>query len=361
MKYSDTLARSLMGRYPNPDSYPYRSWCYSQGFLLWGFARLYEKTGDPDLRDYVLKYCDGHVSPSGGIQGFSGESLDDMMAASLLVWAFGQTGEERYRTACRQVRRAFDDYPRNPDGGFWHGRSLNGEMWVDGLFMGLMFLVRYGAEIDPGDRDFCFGEAIRQLNTVFSCCEKDNSGLLYHAYSACQETPWAHPVTGKSSEVWSEGLGWYAMILCDVLGILPADFIGRDSLLRQLLKLLSALEQVQDSACGLWYQVVDKIHDCGNWHDTSGSAMFLYTYKKAQLLGLTEPGQYETVMEKGFRGIKTKYLLDAEGNVNILDACDGLCVQQDYAHYIHYPKTINAKEAVAAVLWAAAAMEYEAI
>ena len=35
MYYSDTLAETIMRRYPDPDQYPYRSWCYAQGFMLW--------------------------------------------------------------------------------------------------------------------------------------------------------------------------------------------------------------------------------------------------------------------------------------------------------------------------------------
>ena len=54
------------------------------------------------------------------------------------------TGDERYRTAAECVYAAFADYPRNSDGGFWHGRRLPGEMWIDGVFMGGMFLSRYG-------------------------------------------------------------------------------------------------------------------------------------------------------------------------------------------------------------------------
>ena len=44
--------------------------------------------------------------------------------------------------------------------------------------------------------------------------------------------------------------------------------------------------------------------------------------------------------------------------MNIYDACDGLCVQTCYENYVHYPRNVNCKEAVAAVLWAAIAMEY---
>ena len=117
---------------------------------------------------------------------------------------------------------------------------------------------------------------------------------------------------------------------------------------------------MQDQASGLWFQVVDRTRTPGNWHDTSGSAMFLYTFRKAALLGLVG-GEYDEVIRKGFEGIKTKCLLDLEGNMNIYDACDGLGVQVSYDHYIHYTKNVNAKEAVAAVLWAAVAMEYQGI
>ena len=142
MLYCTRLAETLMKRYPDPDSYPYASWSYPQGFLLWGFIRLYEKTGDTTYRDYVMRYCEEHVGDDGTVSGFTGVSLDDMMSASVLVWAYTQTHLPKYKLACEQVRRSFDDYPRNPDGGFWHSRDREGEMWVDGLFMGQMFLVR---------------------------------------------------------------------------------------------------------------------------------------------------------------------------------------------------------------------------
>ena len=358
MRYSVTLAETLLRRFPDPDSLPYRSWSYSQGFTLWGFIRLYEKTGDPRYLAYVMRYCEEHVEEDGTILGFTGCSLDDMMTGSVLVWAYRQTGAPRYKMACDRIRAAFDDYPRNSDGGFWHAKSLPGEMWVDGLFMGLMFLARYGAEI--GDREYCFAETVRQLNLVFARCEKDNSGLLYHGYSENPETPWASRLDGRAQEVWSEGLGWYAMILVEVLDILPPAFPGYDSVMAQLHKLLASLRKVQDPVSGLWFQVVDRVRTPGNWQDTSGSAMFLYAYRKAALCGFVGQ-EYDAVIDRAFAGIKTKYLLDGEGNVNIYDACDGLGVQLSYDHYIHFPKNVNAKEAVAAVLWATTAMEYQGI
>jgi len=355
-EYSKAISETILRRYPDPDSYPYRSWCYPQGFLLWGFIRLFEITKEQRYRDYVLSYCDKHVRIDGSIPAFSGNSLDDIMAGSVLVWAYKETQSEQYRIACDTIRRSFDDYPRNRDGSFWHGRNLRGELWIDGLFMALMFLTRYGKYI--GDKEYCYIETVNQMTLAFSNCEKDNSGLLYHAWCEDSNASWAHPITGKSSEIWCEGLGWYAMILTEVLEILPENQIGREQLLMQLRKLIKGLSAVQDSASGLWYQVVDKPGYNRNWHDTSGSAMFVYAVKKAGILGFYDIDECEKIAKFAFEGIKTKCVMDLEGNINIYDACDGLCVQMNYDKYADYTRNVNSKECVCACLWAAIIMEH---
>lgn len=349
------FAEDFMKKYPRADLYSFRSWCYPQGFVLWGFIRLYEKTNRADFYDYVMQYCDEHVREDGEIAGYTGCSLDDIMATSVVVWAYSVTGEKKYGLAAKKVRKTFDTYPRNPDGGFWHGKSLDGEMWVDGLFMGLMFLTRYGKYVD--DQEWCFDESIHQLNTVFARCRKDHTGLLYHAYSEGAKAPWANRITGCASEVWSEGLGWYAMILAEVSALIPEDYPGRESVIVQLKQLCDDLLKVQDDGCGLWYQVVDKPGAPRNFHDTSGSAMFLYTIKKAMCLGIVGGADYDRATEKAYRGILSKCVQGMDGRYHVLDACNGLPVQMYYDNYVDFAKTVDAQEAVAAVLWALTIME----
>jgi len=49
--------------------------------------------------------------------------------------------------------------------------------------------------------------------------------------------------------------------------------------------------------------------------------------------------------------------VSGDGGLDVLDACDGLCVQDSYDVYVDYPRVPNAKEAVAAVFWAAVSVE----
>lgn len=355
MNNAERFAQDLMRRYPQAEQYPFRSWCYAQGFYLWGFIRLYELTGKQEYLHYVREYVDLHVSEDGSIAGFTGESLDDVMTGSVIVWLYSVDKQEKYQRAAERVRRAFDDYPRNPDGGFWHARGMRGEMWVDGLFMGLMFLTRYGALVE--DREACFAETIRQLNVVFARCQKDKTGLLYHAYDEYASKSWASRINGCAPEVWCEGLGWYAMILSEVLALIPQDYPGWESVHEQLKLLCRDLVRAQDPGCGLWYQVVDRPRYSKNFHDTSGSAMFLYTIKKALDQHLIEGEEYENAVRKGYRGLLTKIVAGIDGGYHVLDACNGLGVQNNYDAYVHFPKTVDAQEAVAAVLWALIAVE----
>lgn len=56
----------------------------------------------------------------------------------------------------------------------------------------------------------------------------------------------------------------------------------------------------------------------------------------------------------GYRAIVANAAINDQGLVDIYNACDGVGVQKDYAAYITFPRTINAKEAVGGFLWATA-------
>lgn len=344
------LAKTIMQRYPDPNTYPYRSWCYPQGYLLMGMAKLFSSTNDSVYHRYIMKYADEHVDSLGNVSRFKGNSMDDMMAGTVIAWAYQQTGLEKYRKAAEQIRRSFDDYPRTSEGLFWHGRKTKGEVWVDGVFMGQLFLTNYGKYV--GDSDYCFNEAAKQLVGIYRKLHKGDSGLLYHAWDEDRDAKWADPQTGLSPEVWSEGMGWYALVLVETLDIFPKNHPKRVELEQICRDLMAGLKKVQDTKTGLWYQVVDKGDRTDNWHDTSGSAMFLYAIKKAGELGIIPEKSYRKVVEKAYQGILTKAQDNpVDGLVDIVDACDGLCVQPSYDVYINYKKKVNAKEAVAGVLW----------
>ena len=362
--WSVATAESIIKRNPGGPNDRLAPWTYFKGFPLYGFEMLWRSTGDPRYLAFVRRQIDPFVDAAGNVKNVKFEWLDNMLTGNLVVALYEHTGEERYRSAATQIRRAFDTFPRNADGGFWHAAPLPGEMWIDGVFMGQMFLLRYGKSV--GDRDWCYDEAVRQITVFARHAQKNDSGLYYHAWAAKPESAtvwpkrtvlWADPRTGLSSEVWSEGLGWYALVLSEALAVLPADHPRRAEVVDIFRRLAAGLKRTQDPASGRWFQVVDKGDRPDNWTDTSGSAMFTYLLQKGIDLGVLNRTEYAPVVAKAYRGITSFARVNDEGLVDIYGACDGVCVQADYAAYINYPRRINAKEAVGAFLWATALVE----
>ncbi len=352
--WSVCLAEDLMKKFPSAEQYPYKSWSYPQGYLLMGMSHVYEKTGEKKYFDYIYEYGDRHVTKEGRVEGFTGCSMDDMMAGAVLVWLYEQTKEERFARGCHRIYASFADYPRTREGGFLHDRfRYPGEMWVDGVFMGQMFYCRYGRAFD---RPECFDEAVRQLELIYGYCHA-HDGLLLHGYSQDNLASWAGE-KGRSGSIWSEGLGWYALILTEILKLLPGDFPGREIPARYLRELMGGLKKYQDEKTGLWFQVVDKPEDPRNWCDTSGSGMFLYTLVQGIELGIADPKDFAPVIARAYGGLKTRIVPNPEnGHFDIITCCNGLCVQKTEEDYYFYPQTVNAQEAVCSVLWGMEAAE----
>jgi len=356
--WSVATAETIMERYPDYRQAYWKDWTYVQGYMFHGFEILYRATGDRRYLEYIKRYIDSFIDEKGNFLGEKLTNLDNLMTGSSIVALYEYTSDERYKTAATFFRRALDTYPRS-DGQFWHGNK-SPNMWIDGIFMGQMFVLRYGKSV--GEKDSCFHEVVRQITVFARHCRKMNSGLYYHAWTEQPEkTAWADPKTGLSPEVWSEGLGWYALILVETLAVLPADHPGRSEVESIYRELADELRRTQDPGSGGWYMIVDKGDQPENWIDPSGSAMFVYSIKRGIELGLLDRKTYTPVVERGYRSLFEFVRINDRGLVDVHGGGDGITIKKDFETYVRVPKILNAKEAVGGFLWAAALMEREAL
>ncbi len=350
-KWSEAIAQTVMTRYPSALLIPFKAWCYPQGYFLSGIDKLWQSTGDRKYYDYIMAWAESVVDADGNPIYFRGRSMDDMMAGAIVIWAYRQTGDARFSKAAEKIRKSYDDYPRTTDGVFWHGRGTVGQIWVDGVFMGQMFLTKYGRFI--GDSDYCFDEAAQQLIGIYDHLQKEDTGLLLHGWDEDKDARWANPVSGFAPEVWSEGLGWYALIMVETLEIFPKDHPKYETLVAITRKLMEGLRRTQDAKTGLWYQVVDKGSDPGNWHETSGSGMFVYAMQRAIELGLIPAKEYRQSVIDGYYGLLSKAKISPlDGLIDLYDANDGLGIQKSYEAYVDRPKKTNGQEVISSFLWA---------
>ena len=349
-KWSQGIAQTVMTRYPSALNIPFKPWCYPQGYFLMGLEKLWRTTGERQYYDYIMNWANQVVRPDGSLVYFKGRSMDDMMAGSVIVWAYQQTKEEKFRKAAETIRKSYDDYPRTTDGVFWHGRGTVGQIWVDGVFMGQMFLTKYGKYV--GDASYCFDEAAKQLIGMHTHLKKGETGLLYHGWDEDKDARWADRNTGMAPEIWSEGLGWYALILVETLDIFPKSHPQYKELVKITCELMAGLKHCQDQTTGLWYQVVDKGMESGNWHETSGSGMFTYAIQRAIELGLIAETSYKDTVLKGYYGLLSKAKISLnDGLIDLYDANNGLGIQKDYEMYVTRPRKMNGQEVISSFLW----------
>jgi mannose-6-phosphate isomerase-like protein (cupin superfamily) len=121
--------------------------------------------------------------------------------------------------------------------------------------------------------------------------------------------------------------------------VLPANDPRRPQLIAILRDLVRGLAKYQDRQTGLWYQVVDKGSDPGNWLETSSSSMYSYVVSLAVKRGYVDKS-FETVAKKGYAGVLTKVAIDSDGMANISDICEGTNVA-DLAYYFARKRNVN--------------------
>jgi unsaturated rhamnogalacturonyl hydrolase len=344
--WSVGMVESTMKRYPTAKDLG--SWGYAKSLYLYGQYLVYKRTRDPRYLRYIKDWIDDHVDANGIVTSANAQgevrevkfdNLDSMLPGNLLLVLYQETKEPKYKLAADRIRQRFDTYPRTKDGGFWHATSKSREwqLWGDGVFMSMPFLVRYGNLF--GDSKYTNDEATRQLIIYASHLNDPKTGLMFHAYDESGQSTWADKDTKHSAEIWCRAMGWFGMTLIEVLELLPKDHPNRPKLIAQLNQLVKAWANFQDKKTGLWYQIVNKGDNPDNWLETSSSSMYTYVIAMAADRGYVNKS-YLDVAKKAYAGVLTKLSLDADGQTNITDICEGTNVA-DLAYYFARKRNTN--------------------
>ena len=346
------LAKSVMARYPDYRSAYWKDYTYVQGYMFEAMDRLGRLTGDSSYLEYIKKYIDNFVDNEGNYKGGALTNLDNFMTGSAFCTLYARTGEEKYKKAALQILEGVKTYPSS-DGQFWHGNK-SPNMWVDGVFMMQMFLIRCGELV--GERDYCYDVACRNIKAAARHLQRPD-GLMLHAWTTePSKVEWANS-EGLSPEVWSEGMGWYSLVVPVLLAVLPESHPDYGEIKSIYLKMAKGLKEWQDKNTGGWFMVVDKGTNPLNFIDPSGTAMFVYSIRLGIDLKLLAEKDYGQVARRGYEALFPFVRVNDRGLLDVIGACDGVTIKKDFVTYVTLDKVLNAKEAVAGVLWAAVVME----
>ncbi|HYS46539.1 MAG TPA: glycoside hydrolase family 88 protein, partial [Rhizomicrobium sp.] len=296
-------------------------WNYPQGVALYGMARSVELTGDREVDKFVVEHNQiaarywrwlagvmaqfgkpgqdfahttgiGMLADLGSLDscGAMGNALLD----SMMRHPESVTPEEK-ALAARIADWVANKQDRLPDGTLWRTARSN-TVWPDDLYMGGVFLLRYGLYTnDPKYIDDAARNIIQQ-----AALEQDADGLWYHGYFVDTKT--------HAPFKWARGNGWVTVTLVEVLSAMPASNPLQPRLLAILRKQIQGLKPLQ-APSGLWRQVLDKPQ---LWEETSASAMFAYGIARAVHRGWL-PASDMAVARHAFAGVAKN--VTAEGAV----------------------------------------------
>lgn len=321
--YYVRMADSEMKR--NPESWQIDfakapKWDYCNGLELQAFYKVWEKTRNEKYLKYIINYTDTMIATDGTIRGYKREeyNIDKVNSGKLLFLLYEQTKEQKFRIALDNLRTQMKTHPKTNSGGFWHKKVYPYQMWLDGIYMACPFLAEYALRFNEPE---LFDEVSHQILTIAAHSFDPVTGLYYHGWDESRQQAWANPLTGTSPNFWSRSIGWYMMAMVDVLEFLPVDHPQRKAIIEIFNGLSESLLKFRDPVSGMWYQVTDQPGKKGNYVESSGSAMFVYSIVKGAQKGFLQKKYLKTGKQLYSQFVKRFVKENPDGTISVTDCC----------------------------------------
>jgi len=329
LKWSERMALSEIKRFPDPTLLDFRDkpkWSYTNGLVLQAMSKVYEKTNNQKLYDYIYDYANRMIEEDGAIKTYkmSNYNLDMIKSGDAIYYVYNKTEEPRFKKVMDTLHKQLEGQPTTSEGGYWHKKVYPYQMWLDGVYMAEPFHTKYAKSyMDDEEAKKVYDKIMLQFDLIEKYSRDPETGLYYHGWDESKEQKWANKDTGLSQNFWSRGMGWYGMALVDVLDYLPQDHEGRERLIRYLNQYAEAIVKYQDEKTGTWYQVLNLPEREGNYLEATGTSMFTYTLAKGVNKGYL-PKQYLDNANKAFEGILDTFITVEDNGVVNLNKCCGV-------------------------------------
>lgn len=325
------------------DYRPYHDgrWCYEDGVLMTAIFDLYQVTKDSKYYDFVYKYYDSMIDKDGNISTYDLDyySLDDICPGICLVKLYRFKKEERFKKALDILFNQALKHPRTKEGSFWHKKIYPNQVWLDGVYMGVLFIALYAKEFDIQSVK---EDVDNQLHILLDRLYDKDRKLFVHAYDEAKLMQWADKNTGKSPNVWSRAFGWMIMAIVDIY-----DELKLDICVEILSKAIEGVKPYLEEK--MLYQIIDVRND-RNYLETSGSCMFAYGLLKAKRLGMLDEYSlgmdiFNSILDKKFDGKNLK-------DICLVAGLDNTRRNGSFDYYMSEPVVDNEAKGVAPFIMA---------
>lgn len=387
---------ALNGSDWNTESSDTPKWSYINGCMTTAFMDIFEVTDDEQLKADCFNATDGFqntsirdnlktaastgTSSSDDRDLSTSKTLDDINPAkSILDIIEISNKDDKYNSenitkftnfVKQKIAPIYKNVDRIENGNFYHKDTYPHQVWLDGTYMALPFMIQYkrlfpNESLDGETTELeIINDVVNQFKNIEAKMKDDTTGLYYHGYDAQADSDsgndynpktamsWAQGTkatdtniyvfsdfrseaskVGCSDSFWSRAMGWFAMALVDSyeqIDLLEKENKGSFSsqkadIVRIYQNLMDAVIDKQDDATGMWKQVMytpkNEYNASLNYFESSGTATFAAALMKGYNLKMVTDEKYYNAGLKAFNGLTDEKLVVENGEAGLKDIC----------------------------------------
>lgn len=299
-----------------------KEWDWPQGIGLYGLINIMKIKRNDEYLEFLIDWFSTNIA-----NGLPSRNINTTAPLLTLVELNELCREPDFEALCLDWANWLTTcLPRTQEGGFQHVTSANGdrlgvrlnenEMWIDTLFMTVLFLNRMGQKYQRQD---WIDESIHQVLMHIKYLQDNKTGLFYHGWSF-------NTRNNFGGVFWCRGNSWFTLGILDYLEMFHNTLnSGIKKLIIDSYKAqVHALKKLQ-SENGLWHTVLD---DSTSYEEVSGSAAIAAGIFKGIRMGILDDSCVR-VAEKAILAIMDNVAEDG----TVLNVSGGTGMGMNAEHY----------------------------
>ena len=299
-----------------------KEWDWPQGVGLYGLLKIMQTEKNDKYVPFLKDWFNDNIDA-----GLPSRNINTTTPLLTLTELNEKLKDERFEALCLDwADWLMTCIPRTKEGGFQHVTSANGdrqgvrlnenEMWIDTLFMTVLFLNKMGQKY--GRQDW-INESIHQVLMHIKYLYDKKTGLFFHG--------WTFKGNDNFGGIfWCRGNSWFTLGILDYVEMFKNTLnpAVKTIILDTYKAQVSRLKELQAES-GLWHTVLT---DADSYEEVSGSAAITAGILKGIRMGILGD-EYLECAERAIGGI----LKNIDGDGTVLNVSGGTGMGMDADHY----------------------------
>lgn len=299
-----------------------REWDWPQGVGLYGLLRIMQARKNEDYKEFLYQWFKDNIR-----EGLPSKNINTTTPLLTLAELNEYYHDQEFEALCfKWVDWLMNCLPRTMERGFQHVTSANGdrqgvrlnenEMWIDTIFMTVLFLNRMGQKYQ---NQSWIDESIHQVLMHIKYLWDKETGLFYHGWTFNERNNFG-------GIFWCRGNSWFTLGILDYIDMFKGTMNAgvKEFVVDTYKAQVEALKGLQGKS-GLWHTVLT---DGDSYEEVSGSAAITAGILKGIRYGILDDS-YLPCAWKAVEAILDS--IDRDGTV--LNVSGGTGMGYDADHY----------------------------